>query len=169
MSRERSLSLPRSHSPSLLTASSFPPTSTPSTTLLDNDTITTPQDEDCGRLAAISPLTGSEPNVSDNSDENEVTPPNFQSSSVTSIFDLGDNSTASLDDEHIRNTLASPLYLHERGANADHHSNEESLLPGAQSILTRTGKPVALLSQKRNFSQELGNDRIRILLLNQKE
>ena len=91
-------------------------------------------------------LTGYEPNVSDNFDETEVTPSVFQSSSVTSLYDLGDNSTESpdpeIDDEHIRNTLASPLYIQERGANASlkrtYHSNEESSFPGAQSILAST-------------------------------
>ena len=105
------------------------------------------RNEDCGRLATITPLTGYEPNVFDNFDDTEGTTSIFQSSS-----DLGDNSTEKsldqeIDDEHIRKALASPLYIQERETNANlwqtYHSNEESLLPDAQSILTSMGKPVA--------------------------
>ena len=75
--------------------------------------------------------------------------------------------------EHIRKMLASQLYLQEREASADlpqvYHSNEESLLPGSQSILTSTERPVALLSQERRSSQVLDNDTICILLDDQKE
>ena len=81
----------------------------------------------------------------DNFDDIEVTTSIFQSSSV------GDNSTESpdpeIDDEHIRNALASPLYIQKRGANASqsqvYHCNEESLLPGAQSIFAGTEDPYA--------------------------
>ena len=74
---------------------------------------------------------------------------------------------------HIRNMLASPLYLQEREASADlpqvYHSIEESLLLSSQSISTSAEKPVALMSQKRKSRQELNNDRIRMLLEDQKE
>ena len=89
-----------------------------------------------------------------------------------SVYDLGDNEAespgAEIDDEHIRNVLASSLYVQEREANASlrqaYHSDEESLLPGARSTLPGTGKPAAWLSQKRKSSQELDDDQIRILL-----
>ena len=110
-------------------------------------------------------------------DEKEVIRSIFHSSSVTSLCVLCENSTPSfdpgIDDEHIRNMLASPLYLQEREASADLsqvcHSTEESLLPSSQSISTSAGKPVALMSQKRKSRQELDNDRIRMLLDKQKE
>ena len=103
------------------------------------------------------PLTGYEPNETDNSDDKEVSASFFQGSSITSIYDLGDNGAESpyveIDDEHIRKALASPLYIQEREANASlrqtYHSSEESLLPSAQSILASTGRPV----QKRMSSQ----------------
>ena len=53
-----------------------------------------------------------------------------------------------MDDEHIRNMLASPLYLQEREASADlsqvYHSTEESLLPNSQSISTGTEKTLCI-------------------------
>ena len=122
-------------------------------------TATIPRNEACGSLATTTPLTGYEPNVSDNFDDIEVTASIFQ----TSINDLGDNGTespdAEIDDEHIRNALASPLYFQKREANASllqaYHSNEDSLLPGARSVLAGTGEPVAWLSQTRKCGQEL--------------
>ena len=109
-------------------------------------------------------------------DDIEVIPSIFHSSNVTSLCVLCENNTASfdpgIDDEHIRNMLASPLYLQEREASADlsqvYQSNEESLLPSSQSISISAGKPVALVSQKRKSRQELDNDRIRMLLTNKK-
>ena len=94
-----------------------------------------------------------------------------------STYALGDNGTesadAEIDDEHTRNASASPLYIQEREANADlsqaYHSNEESLLPDARSILASTGELVAWLSQKRKSSQELDDGQIRNLLERQKE
>ena len=69
-----------------------------------------------------------------------------------------------IDDEHIRNAQAPPLCIQEGEANVDlsqvYHSNEESLLPGSQSILTSTGKPVAWLSQKRRSGQEEKKERL---------
>ena len=148
MSHERSLlfSLFCSHSSSFLTPSLFLSSSTSPITLPDkNPTAVIPRNEDRGSLAITTPLTGYEPNVPDNFDDIEVTTSIFQSSSV------GDNSTESpdpeIDDEHIRNALASPLYIQKRGANASqsqvYHSNEESSLPGAQSIFAGTEDPYA--------------------------
>ena len=58
---------------------------TSSTTLPDNNTAKIPRNEDCDRLAAITPLTGYGSNVSDNFDDIEVTTSISQSSSVISI------------------------------------------------------------------------------------
>ena len=127
-------------------------------------TATIPRNKDCGRLAAITPLASYEPNVSNNFDEKEVTPSIFQSSSVTSIHDLGDNSTASLDpqvdDGHIMNTLAS-LYLQERGAHASlsqaFHSNEESLLPGACTVdLSQHGETRCIVVTDKKTKPKVG-------------
>ena len=99
-----------------------------------------PRNEAYGSMAISTPLTSYEPNVTDNSDI-EVTTSTFQGSSVTSIYDLGDNGAespdAEIDDEHVRNAMASPLYIQEREANASllqaYHSNEERLLPGGRT------------------------------------
>ena len=165
MTHDRSSSFPRSQSspltlPLLFVSTSSKPTS--QITLPDqNTTAPNPRNEAYGSLAVSQPLTGYEPNVTDNNDDVEVTTSIFQSSSVTSIYDLGDSGAespdAEIDDEHVRNALASSLYIQEREANASllqaYHSNEESLLPGARSILASTGEPVAWLSQKRKSSQ----------------
>ena len=53
--------------------------------------------------------------MTDTSDEFEVFPSFFQGSNVDTIYDLGDNDAestdAEIDDEHIRNALASPLFF----------------------------------------------------------
>ena len=131
------LTFPRFHSPSLLSSTSSLQTPTWTTLPSNSPATITRNEEHCGRLVLSIPLTGYEPTEPD---EVEVTHnlSIFHSPSVTSIYDLGENSTASPDqenhDEHIRNTLASPLCLQEREASADlsqvHHFNEESLLPG---------------------------------------
>ena len=128
-------------------------------------------------MAKTPPLTGYEPNVTDTSDDFEVIHSFFQRSHVETVYDSGDNDAkspnAETDDEHIRNALALPLYIQEREANASlrqaYHSNEESLLPGARSILAGTGQPVAWLTQERKSSQELDDGQIRTILERQKE
>ena len=111
---ERSPIFPRFHSPSLLFSTSFLPTPTSTTSPSDNPATITRNEEHSGRLVTSKPLTSYEPNEFD---DIEIThnPSIFQSSNVRSIYDLGENSTASLDpefdDEHIRNTMGSPLYL----------------------------------------------------------
>ena len=65
--------------------------------------------------ARTPPLTGYEPKVTDTSGEFEVFPSFFQGSNVDTIYDLGDNDAestdAEIDNEHIRNALASPLFF----------------------------------------------------------
>ena len=74
-----------------------------------------------------------------------------------------------MDDEHIRNALASPLHILERGGKCEPVASLPLLMmkacvPGAQAILASKGKPVARLSKKRKSSQEFDDDRIRNLL-----
>ena len=72
----------------------------------------------------------------------------FQGSKVKTVYNLGDNDAkcpdAEIDDEHTRNSLASPLYLQEREASASllqvYHSQRESLFQRAQSIFSKYGK-----------------------------
>ena len=60
----------------------------------------------------------------------------FQGSSVKTVYNLGDNDAkypdAEIDDEHTRNSLASPLYLQEREASASlfqvYHSQKRKLV-----------------------------------------
>ena len=166
MTHERSSSLLCSHSsplslPALFLSTSSTPTS--SITLPDqNTTAPNPRNEPYGFLAIIQPLTGYEHNVTDKFDVLEVAASIFQDSSVTSIYDLGDNGTesanAEIDDEHTRNALASPLYIQEREANADlsqaYRSNEESLLPGARSIFCKHGgTPLHGCHRKENLAK----------------
>ena len=73
-----------------------------------------------------------------------------------------------MDDEHLRNILASPLYLQEREACADlshvYHSDEENSMSRSQQVSAGAEKPVAMFSQKRKSSQELIYGRTRIPL-----
>ena len=50
-----------------------------------------PRNEDHGSLSKTTPLTGSEPNVTDNSDDFQVAASVFQRSSVKTVHDLGDD------------------------------------------------------------------------------
>ena len=71
-----------------------------------------------------------------------------QCSNVKTVSNLGDNDAkypdAWIDDEHTRNSLASPLYLQEREASASllqvYHSQRESLFQRAQSIFSMHGE-----------------------------
>ena len=100
----------------------------------------------------------------------------FQGSNGIKIYNIGahneESANAEIDDEHIRNALALPLFQQESGAEVSlkqtYHSNAEGLFKGAQSILAITGRPVVWQTQKRESSQELDDDRIRIILETQK-
>ena len=135
-----------------------------------------PRNEDHGSLAKTAPLTSFWPNVTDNSDDFQVTASVFQRSSVKTVYDLGDNDTetpdAEIDDEHIRNALTLPLYTQEREADTflrqTYHSNEEGMFPGAVSSLASTGQPEAWLTQERKFSHESDDGQIKIILERQK-
>ena len=109
---------------------------------------------------AKTPVTGYEPDVTDTSDDFAFIPSFFEGSNE-------------VDDEHIRNALALPLFSQESEAEASlgqtYHYNEEGLFKDAQSILARTGQPVARLTQKRKSRQELDDGQIRIILEGQME
>ena len=70
--------------------------------------------------------------------------------------------TTQVDDEHLRNAVATPLLTQESGERTDvtqtYHSNEEGLLRSAPSILVSTEQPVPL-SASQMSSQELGDER----------
>ena len=141
----------------------------------------TRNEQHCGCQISSIPITSFEPTEPD---EVEITHnlSIFHSPSVTFIYDLGEKSTASPDqendDEHIKNTLTSPLCLQERETSADlsqvHHSNEENLFPSLtvslckrgetrDNVLTEKGNPVKswtttesrclLTIRKNDFSQ----------------
>ena len=67
---------------------------------------------------------------------------------LKTVYNLGDNDAkypdAGIDDEHTRNSLASPLYLQEREGSASllqvYHSQRESLFQRAQSIFSKYGE-----------------------------
>ena len=86
-------------------------------------------------MAELNTLTGYEPNDLIEMDNTEITPIFFHRSCVTSTYDSAESIAAlppesDLDDEQIKDTLASPLYLPEREASADqprvHHSCREN-------------------------------------------
>ena len=87
------------------------------------------------------------------------------------VYILGDNDAkypnAEIDDEHTRNSLASPLHLQEREASASLlqvcHSQRESLFQRAQSIFSKYGKPVTGCHKKRKSNQELDKCQTRII------
>ena len=135
-----------------------------------------PRKEDSGSMAKSRPPTGSAPKVL-TSDEFNVYPSIFQSSDLNNICNLGidleESANTEIDDEHIRDAFASPLFSQWSEAEADlrqtHHSNEESLIKGAQSVLASTGRRVSGPTQKRGSNQELDDDRIRTILEIQKK
>ena len=96
----------------------------------------------------------------------------FHCSNVKTVYNLGDNDAkyrdAEMDDEHTRNSLASPLYIQEREASASllqvYHSQRENLSQSAQSIFSKHGNPSTGCHKKRKSNQELDNCQFRIIL-----
>ena len=87
---------------------------------------------------------------------------------MTSTCDSAENIAtpppeSDLDDEQIRNMLASPLYLQVREASADrsrvHHSFKENSVSSSSHFRESAGKLAAMLSHKRKSSQETLSDR----------
>ena len=68
-----------------------------------------------------------------------------------------------LDDEQLRTLLASPLYVQEREASAEHsqvyHSERENLMSSSSQDPISTGKLVALFSSHNRLNQETFSDR----------
>ena len=68
-----------------------------------------------------------------------------------------------LDDEQIRNVLASPLYSQEKEASADrsrvYHSFRENSVSSSSHFREGAGKPAAVFSHKRKWSQETLSDK----------
>ena len=81
----------------------------------------------------------------------------FQGSNVKTVYTLHDNDAkcpdAEIDDEHTRISLASPLYLQEREARASllqvYHSQKRKLVSTCTVNISKYGKPVNWMSQKR--------------------
>ena len=81
----------------------------------------------------------------------------FQRSNVKTVYNLGDNDAkypdAEIDDEHTRNSLASPLYLQEREASASllqaFTQKEKACFNVHSQFLASTGKPVTGCHKKR--------------------
>ena len=82
-----------------------------------------PRKEDCGSMAKSRSPTGYAPKVLDTSDEFNVHRSIFQSSDLNNIYNLGidleESANAEIDDEHIRDAFASPLFSLESEAEAD--------------------------------------------------
>ena len=156
----------------------LPSTSSPMSTASREVTAAPSHNEEYCPTAMYNPLTGYEPNVSDDFQYSETTEMIFQDESSDIDTEPSYLCDAELDDETIGKALSSPLFIQEREEPANlrqtYHFHEESLLP-AQSFFahTRTGRPaheLSLLSSCRpKPSREMENERIRILLERQKE
>ena len=77
-----------------------------------------------GRMAEINTLTGYVPKDLIDVNDTEVSPMFFHRPSMTSTYDSAESIAtppleSDLDDQQIRDTLASPLYLREREASAE--------------------------------------------------
>ena len=129
-------------------------------------------------MAIQNPLTGYEPNVLDDFHYLKTSAMIFQDESDDIDTERSNSCDEVFDDELVGKALSSPLFIQKREEPANmrqfYHSHEESLLP-AQSFFTRTstGRPVyepsSDLSQKRESSRDLENERIRILFQRQKK
>ena len=71
-----------------------------------------------------------------------------------------------LDDEQIRDLLASPHYPQEREANAErsqlYHSERENMMSSPSQDPASTGKPVELISSQNRSNQEMFSDNFSI-------
>ena len=99
----------------------------------------------------------------DPTEESNVHTSIFPGSATNDIYDLDidhdEPAPAEIDDEQIRNALASPLCPQESEAEAGlrqtYHSNEESLFKRSQSVSVSTARPVFRQTQKQKSSQEV--------------
>ena len=120
-----------------------------------------------GQLAESNTLTGYEPNDLTEMNNTGGTPIFFHRPSVTSTYDSAESTTtpplkSDLDDEQIRNMLASPLYSQEREAGADrpqvYHSCRETCVSSSSLFRANAGSPAAVFSHKIKSSQESRSD-----------
>ena len=118
-----------------------------------------------GQLAESNAPAGYEPNDLTEMNNTEVTPMFFHRPSMTSTYDSAESIAypppeSDVDDKHTRNTLASPLYLHEREARADrprvYHSLRENSVSSSSHSRESAAKLAAVFSHKRKSSQESG-------------
>ena len=85
----------------------------------------------------------------------------FQGSNVKTVYILGGNDAkypdAETDDEHTRNSLASPLYLQEREASASllqvYHSQKRKLVSRCTVNFSNYGKPSTGCHQSANLTK----------------
>ena len=82
---------------------------------------------------------------------------------MTSTFDSAESIATSpaesdLDDEQLRDMLASPLYLQKKEASADRSRVRENSVSSSSHFRESAGKPAAVFSHKRKSSQESRSD-----------
>ena len=97
-----------------------------------------------------------------------VKPLSFHQSIIASTYDSAESIAtplpeSDLDDEQLRALLASPLYVQEQEASAEHsqvfHSERENLMSSSSHDPIGTGKLVALFSSHNRLNQETFSDR----------
>ena len=121
------------------------------------------------RLAETHSATGYEPkDLTEDDTSVQVKPMLFHRPGMTSTYDSAESIAtpllvSDLDDEQIRNMLASPLYVQEREASADrsriYHSFRENSVFSSSHFRDSAGKLVAGFSHERMSSQETVSDR----------
>ena len=131
-----------------------------------------PSNVSFGHLAEIHSPTGYEPkDLSEEDNSILVKPMLFHRPSMTSTHDSAESittppPTSDLDDDPIRNMLASPLYLQERAASADrsrvNHCFRENSVSSSSRFRESAGKPAAVFS-KRVESRDTFRQRRRFL------
>ena len=128
-------------------------------------------------MAITNSLTGYEPNLFGLSDDCEGLASIFKGSDLTQFYnydtDKKESANAEIDDEHIRNAVASPLFTPEREAaeanlTQTYHSYVESLLRSAQSVSACSGQPVTWPTRQTS-SRELDEERSMTTLQLRKE
>ena len=117
-----------------------------------------PSNVSFGHLAEIHSPTGHEPkDLSEEDNSILVKPMLFHRPSMTSTHDSAESittppPTSDLDDDPIRNMLASPLYLQERAASADrsrvNHCFRENSVSSSSRFRESAGKPAPVFSKK---------------------
>ena len=122
-----------------------------------------------GLVAEMHSLTGYEPkDLTEESNSTLVKPMFFHRPSITSSYASAESSAtptpeSDLDDDQMRNMLASPLYLQEREASADRprvfRSFREHSVTSSIHLRESAGKPAAVFSHTRKSSQEILSDR----------